>query len=163
MHRHLAIGTRRPFSADALNGFDLAVRADDALGQDREVALAALFLRRGGAHLQRPVGPGHGLVLARRRLRHDFKLGYGHRALTVRRADAVRSGIAAANDDNVLALGRQGACGRGNGLVIAGHAAVLLAEEVHGEMHAFEFAAWNLKVAGPLGTAGQNQQIIIIE
>ena len=43
---------------------DLAVRADGALGQHRPVALAAFFMRRRGAQLERPVGPGQRLVLA---------------------------------------------------------------------------------------------------
>ena len=79
-----------------------------------------------GAQLQRPVGPGQGLVLALRRLRHDLELGDRGRALAVGGADAVRAGVAAADHHHVLALGGDRPGRRGAGLVVAGDALVLL-------------------------------------
>src|SRR5690606_40234818 len=64
LHPHAAVLAGDPLEADALDGRDLAVLADEPLGADREVALAAFLVARGGAQLQRPVGPGQRLVLA---------------------------------------------------------------------------------------------------
>ena len=48
------------------------------------------------------------LVLLLRRLRHDLELGHREGALADRGADAVGAGIAAADDDDVLAAGEDG-------------------------------------------------------
>ena len=50
---------------------------------------------------------GHGLLAARvvRRLRQQLELMDARRALAVRGAEAVGAGVAAADDDHVLALG----------------------------------------------------------
>ncbi len=49
--------------------------------------------------------PSQRLVLLFGRLRHDLELRHRGRALAERRADAVRAGVAAADDDDVLARG----------------------------------------------------------
>ncbi len=77
-----------------------------------------------------------------RRLDADREVRDGQRLLAVRRADAVRAGIAATENNDVLALRGQ--------LVddhIAGTDAVLLYEVLHGEMHPGEVPAGNGEVA----------------
>ncbi len=82
------------------------------------------------------------------------------RALADRGADAVRSGVAAADDDDVLA-------GRQDRLVgpdrLAGDAAVLLRQEIHGEMDAGEIAARRRQIARRLGAAGQRDRVVGID
>ena len=68
-------GVLRPLDPHAFERRDPAVRAAGALGQHRPVALAALLLRRRGAQLQRPVGPGQRLVLVVGRLAAGFRAG----------------------------------------------------------------------------------------
>ena len=89
------VGPQRPHVA--------VVVAEEALGVDREHPLAALLVGRRRAVHQRPrrprgrVGPGVG------RPRHDLELVDRRRALAVRGAEAVGAGVAAADDDDVLA------------------------------------------------------------
>src|ERR1700674_1730595 len=109
----------------------MAAGAKPPLGQDRPVAVAALFLRRGGAQLQWPIGPDERLVFVFRRFREYFELGDRPRALAGRSADAVRAGIAAADHDDMLPFGGDRAARRGNWLRVAGDALVLLRQEIH--------------------------------
>ena len=76
-------------------------------------AFAAFFVRARAAQLDRPVRPHERLVLLLGRLRQQLELGDRRGAMAVRRADAVRAGVAAADDDDVLA-GRRGS-GRARG------------------------------------------------
>ena len=101
-------------------------------------------MRRGGAQLERPIRPDQRLVLLLRRLRHDLELGDRGGALAVRGADAVRAGVAAADHDDMLALGADRAPGRRQRFVVAGHALVLLRQEIHREMDAVQLAAGHL-------------------
>ena len=94
-------GRSRPGVADEPR--HLPVLALEMGGDDRECALGALLLRRGGAQLHRPERPAQRLVLAQRRLGHDLELGDRGGALAVRGADAVRAGVAAADHDDMLA------------------------------------------------------------
>ena len=55
-----------------------------------------------------PLGPGVVGAALLRRLREKLKLVYNLRALAVGRAQAVGARIAAAEDDDPLALGRDG-------------------------------------------------------
>src|SRR3546814_17179930 len=75
---------------------------------------------------KRPVGPGQRLVLDIRRLGHQFELSYRGCALAVAGTHAIRAGIAAADNNNVLALG-------GDLLAkpVAVGGLVLLAQEIH--------------------------------
>ena len=138
----------------------LAVLAGEFLRQHGEVALGAFLVARRGAQLERPVRPGQQLVLVQRRLRHDLEIRHRHRALTDRRADAVRAGVAAADDDDVLAVGedRRGLVRR-----LAADAAVLLRQEFHREMNAVEFAAGDRQVARLFGAAGQHHRVVILD
>src|SRR5690606_30214586 len=82
------------------------------------------------------------------------------RALAVRGADAVRTGVATADHHHVLALGK-------DWLdvveLFAGDALVLLAEEIHREMDAVELAARNGQVAGLLGAARKGNGVILLD
>ena len=127
-------------------------------GRDGEIALGALGLARGGAQLERPVRPGERLVLLLRRLRQDLELRDRDRALPERGADAVGAGVAAADHDHVLAFGQDR---RDVALRLAGDAAVLLRQEVHGEMDAVEIAAGHGEIARLLGAAGEQHGVIV--
>ena len=82
---------------------------------------------------KRPVRPGEQLVLGLRRHRHDLELGDLERALADRGADAVRAGVAAADDHDLLAGGEDRLVRADR---LAGHAPVLLRQEVHREVNA---------------------------
>src|SRR6267154_1631802 len=129
-----------PFDTDAFQLLDIPVPADGAFRQHRPFALTALLLRRGGAQLQWPVRTDQRLVLFVGRFWQDFELGDRFRALAVRGADAVRAGIAAADDDDMLAFGGDRTLRRGDRLGIAGDALVLLRQIIHRKMDARELA-----------------------
>jgi hypothetical protein len=74
------------------------------------------------------------------------------------RADAVRSGIAAADHHDMLAVGEDRLVGPD---WLAGHAPILLRQEVHREVHAREVAAGNRQVARRLGAAGKRDGVIL--
>src|SRR5690349_18008475 len=63
----------------------------------------------------------------------------------------------------MLALGGERALGRRARLVVAGHALVLLHQEIHGEVDAVELAARHLQVARRLGAAGQGNGVVALE
>src|SRR3989344_3139351 len=81
------------------------------------------------------------------------------RALPVRGAQTVGTGVAAADDDDALALGRNQLVGW-NLVAIAG--LVLLREILHREMHTRQFAARQLQVARRAGAAGEHDGIEIL-
>ena len=91
------------------------------------------------------------------RLGHDFELVDGLRVLAMAGAEAVGAGVAAADDHDALA-GGQNPAGSSSTLV-AFAAAVLLGQELHGEMDAFQFAAGDLQIARMLGAAGQQDGV----
>src|SRR6202030_135373 len=126
----------------------------------REIALGAFLVARRGAQLERPLRPSEELVLARGRLRHDLEIRHRARALADRSADAVRAGIAAADDHDVLAAGEDRLPLR---LRFPAHAPVLLRQEIHGEMDALELAPGNWQIARLLRAAGEHQRIILVE
>ena len=68
----------------------------------------ALLVGRGGAQDERPQRPRVVGQPVARGLGHDLELVHRRRALAVRRAEAVRPGVAAADDDDALALGVDG-------------------------------------------------------
>src|SRR5487761_1913846 len=121
------------------------------LRQHRVFAPSAFGLTRRGPHLQRPVRPGQALVL---------ELGHRQRALPERGADAVRSGVAAADHHHMLAAGENVGHAAER---LARDAAILLRQEVHREVNAGEIAAGNRQVARRLGTAGQRQRVILVQ
>ena len=93
-------------------------------------------------------------------MRHDLELGDRLGALAERGADAVAARIAAADDDHVLAVGRDL---RLVALRLAGDAPVLLRQEVHGEKDAVEVAPRRLceEVERLLGAAGQQHGVVL--
>src|SRR5690606_8422352 len=97
----------------AANTGQLTLLANELQSSYLELALGPLRLARGGSHLGRPVGPDRKLVFPFRGLRPYVELGDSHRTLPEGRADAIRGGVAAADDDNMLSachdrLGRPG-------------------------------------------------------
>src|SRR5205085_11111391 len=112
-----------------------------------EHALAALLVGCRGPHDHRPGRPW----VRRRpffgRPGHDFELVDRRRTLAVRGAQAVRTGVAAADDDHVLAGRRDRRLGEVALLDLVGTRQVL-----HGLVDALELAARDRQVA-PLGSA----------
>ena len=102
--------------------------------------------------------PGEILVFRLRRLRHDFELRDGDSALAERGADAVRPSVATADHDYLLAS-REDRLDVAKWL--AGDAAVLLRQEVHGEMDTFKLAAGDCEVTRMLGAAGEQHRIVV--
>ena len=98
-----------------------------------------------------------------RRLRQNFDLRHGKRALAMRSADAVRSGIAAADDDDMLATRIDHAFGRRAGFIVARDAPILLAEIVHREMNTAKRTSRQINVARKLGPAGEDHHFIIVD
>ena len=123
-------------------------------GVERPIPHAAFFVRALGAKLQRPQRPGRARGAVLRRHGHDFELVHGLRLLPVARAQAVRAGVAAADDHDALA--------RGQDLIrhcVPGDALVLLREKLHGEVNSLEFAPGNFEVARIFSAAGQQNGV----
>ncbi len=80
---------------------------DEALGRDGEDPLATLLVRARDAVGHRVRRPRLGVGTRLGRSRQDLELRHRGRALTVRGAQAVGAGVAAADDDHVLALRRR--------------------------------------------------------
>ena len=74
--------------------------------------------------------------------------------MAVAGAHAVAAGVATADDDDVLAIGPQLAL-----QLVARVDFVLLGQELHGEVHAFELAARDGQVAGILSATGEQDGI----
>ncbi len=81
---------------------------DELRRRDGEEARPALLVGRGGAQDERPQRPGVVGQPVARGLGHDLELVHRGRALAVGRAEAVGPGVAAADDDDALALGADG-------------------------------------------------------
>ena len=75
------------------------------LGRDRQVALAAFFVRRRGAQLDRPVRPDSGLFSCSGGMRQQLELRHRLRAWRFDVPTQSRAGVAAADDHDVLAGG----------------------------------------------------------
>src|SRR5690606_17695358 len=136
-----------PLDVDQLEGAHPAlVVAEELQGVHRVDALAALLVGAGDLVQHRHGRPGLGVGPLGRRLGHDLQLGDGGGALPVGGADAVRAGVAAADDHDVLALG-----GDRRGVDVALLHPVGLGEVLHGLVHAVQFAAGDGQVAGDGG------------
>src|SRR5438132_7561872 len=96
-------------------------------------------MRVRGSQLHRPERPGGGLGASGRRLGEQLELVDFEAALPVGRAQAVGAGVAAADDDDALALGRDRLLGDD----ITGVALALLDEVVHSRLDALQFASWH--------------------
>ena len=81
---------------------------DERGGRHREQALPTLLVGRGRPQDERPQGPRVVGQSVARGLDHDLELVYRRGVLAVGRAQAVRAGVAAADDDDPLALGADG-------------------------------------------------------
>ena len=79
------------------------VVAEEALSVHAKHALAAFFVSRRGAHDEAPLRPWVFAGAHSRRLRHDLELRDRCSTLAQRRAEAVGTGVAAADNDHVLA------------------------------------------------------------
>ena len=103
-------GVNRPstqLDVDELERLHLAgLVADEPHRAHREHPLAALLVGRRRAVDHRPGRPRVGVRPLVRRPRQDLELGDGRGALAVRGAEAVGAGVAAADDDDVLAVRR---------------------------------------------------------
>ena len=75
--------------------------------------------------------------------------------MAVSRAQTVRAGVAAADDDHSLALGRDRLLGDN----IASVALVLLDEVVHGRVDAFQVASRHRELARLLGAERQTHRV----
>src|SRR5258706_3199640 len=100
--RHFAWLAVLPLQPDRLERANLAVLAEKLLSGYRPVAVHALFVRGGRAQYRQPVWPP-GIVIQVFRVPQDFDLRHRFRAVAIRGADAVRAGVASANDHHVLA------------------------------------------------------------
>ena len=131
---------------------------------DGPVADAAFFVRAFGAQLQRPERPGRGRGALGGRLGHDFELVDALGALAMAGAEAVGAGVAAADDDDALAGGEDEPAAHVAGVVfgVALVAAILLGQELHGEVNALELAAGNGQVARMLGAAAEQDGVVVV-
>ena len=99
----------RRADADGVKLLDVAVLVAGELDAvDAPVADAAFFVRAFGAQLQRPERPRRGGGALVGRLGHDLELVHALCALAMAGAEAVGAGVAAADDDDALAVGEDG-------------------------------------------------------
>ena len=121
----------------------------------RPIALAALFVRAlacavAAATAARACsgersGGGMGMI-------SNWCTDFG--LLPVAGAQAIRAGVAAADDHDALAGGQNLV-----GHVVAGIALVLLRQELHGEVNALQFAPGNIQIARSFRAAGQQHGV----
>ena len=140
-----------------MDGFDVAMRVAFKFRRGRQINARVGAKFRGGfllavIHLVnlRPFRPRIVLGAFQRRLRQNFHLHERFAAVPHRSAHAIRSGIAAADDDDVLA----GGVNEMAVLVPIQNALGVRREKFHREMDAFQFAAGNRQIAR-LGRAGR--------
>ena len=146
---------RRRADANGVQLFYIAVFVARELHRvERPIALAALFMRALGAQLQGPQRPGSAGRALQGRHGHDLKLVDGLGLMAVAGAQAIRAGIAAADDYDALAGGANLIRNR-----VAGDHFILLRQELHGEIDALELAAGNVEVAWGFRAAGQQQGV----
>src|SRR3954463_12307234 len=79
-------------------------------------------------------------------------------ALAMAGAETVGPGIATTDDEDALAGGEDCGCGVD---VVAFVAAVLLRQELHGVVDAFEFAAFNFEVTWLFCSAGEEDRVVV--
>ena len=143
--------------ADGVQLLDVAaVVADELLGLDLPVALAPFFVRGGEAEDLGPERPGGLRVLVLGRARVVVELEDRAGLLAVAGAQAVGGGVAAADDDHVLAGGQDRvAVERG-----AEAAAVLLGQERHRQLDPLQAAAGDVQVARPGGADREQHRVV---
>ena len=111
-------------------------------------------MRAFDAQLHRPQRPRRGGRAVLGRLGQELELRDASGSLAVGRAEAIGAGIAAADDDDVLAGGKDLV-----GDAIAFADLVLLRQELHREVDAFQLAAGDVEIARLLGAAGQQDGV----
>src|SRR6478736_4512101 len=106
----------------------------------------------------RPLGPGVVGRALQRRLGENLDLEEALAAVAHRRADAVRAGVAATDDDDVLAGGvdRAGTIVAENGLGVGG-------EKLHRKVHSLELAALDGQVARLGGAGADDRGVVLLE
>src|SRR5690606_16460725 len=129
---------------------------EELQGVDRVETFASLLVRTGDL-----VEQGHGRPrLVRgprgRRLRHDLQLGDGARPLAVGGADTVGAGVAAADDDDVLAFRGDGRSSEVAFLDPVGERQVF-----HGLVDAGEVAARDGQVPPHGGASGEDDGVVV--
>ena len=159
----LPLGTRllrqlavHELDLDEVQPLDVAVLvALEVGGGDGVDPIATLLVRGGDLVEHRERRPGLARVPLLARLRHDLQLSDGGRALTVGGAHAVRARVAAADDDDVLALGGD----RGRHVVALLH---LVGERqvLHREVDAVQLAPGGRQVTGD-GRAGRDDHGVV--
>src|SRR3954453_15113824 len=128
-------------------------------GGDGEVLLAALLDGVAATQLHGPARPRREVVGARGgRLAEQLDLRHRGRALAVGVADAVRAGVAAADDDHVLARRADPRLA----LAAAGHPPVATGEVVHREVHAVELAPGNGEGARHARAGGDHDRVVAL-
>ncbi|MCY1222764.1 hypothetical protein D9M72_348680 [compost metagenome] len=149
----------------ALHAGEVAILvADEFERRHLELADSPFGLAGRGAHLRCPERPDGKLVFLLRRLRADVELGHLDRALAEGGADAVRRGIATADDHDVLAAGEDRLRRPADAVdVLAADAAVLLHEIGHRIMHTGEFDTGDARVTRRLRTAAIKHSIVVVE
>ena len=154
-----SIGVNRPvdqLDVDELERLHLAgLVADEAHRAHREDPVAALLVGRGRAVDHRPGRPRVGVRPLVRGPRQDLELGHRRRALPVGRAETVGTGVAAADDDDVLAVG---ADRHVVGLVL--RVPVGVREIVHRLQDAAELATGHGQVAADRGADGEHHGVV---
>ena len=138
---------------------DLAVLTEETFGVDREHPLAALLVGRGHPEHQRIGRPRGGFGPRLRGPRHDLELVNAGRPLAVRGAQAVRPGVAAADDDHPLVLGGDGrlAVGVEDRVAVAGP--VGPRQVLHRLVDAIQFPARDGQVAPGRRAAGKHHRV----
>ncbi|EKE17160.1 MAG: hypothetical protein ACD_10C00593G0001 [uncultured bacterium] len=143
-----------PFNTNGLQRFYVAIAIiNQGLGGHRKISRTAFVMRRRCPQFVRPVRPGQRLVLLLRRHRHQFKLRDRGGAMAIRGADTIGAGIAAADDDNVLALGvdRIGLAGV--------HFLILRNEEFKRCIDTFQLATRHRQITRHFGAGGENHRV----
>jgi hypothetical protein len=140
-----------PFDLHGVDGFDVAVGVAFKFRRGGEIGARIGAEFRGGfflavIHLERlrPFRPRIVLGAFERRLGHDFQLHHALAAVADGSADAVRAGVAAADDDDILAVGGDVAC---RASAPSSRLLVFAVRNSIAKWMPFKFAAWNRQVA----------------
>ena len=159
-----AAGRVDPLDLDRLDGLEPAVRVADEAARVDEVAARIGAPQGGGLFLAvvhlvdlGPLRPGVVRGARLGRPGQDLELGDALRALADGRADAVGAGVAAADDDHVLAGGGDGRGRPAEQRLGAGD------QEVHGEMDAGQVAALDSQVARDRGADRENRGVVVLD
>jgi hypothetical protein len=162
----LAFVVLRPLDLHSVNGFDLAVGVAFKFRRGREINARIIAEFRGGLFLAviqlvslGPFGPGIVLGAFKRGLGQDLHLHERRATVPHRGADAIRAGVAAADDDDILA----GRINETTVLVAVEHRLGVSSEEIHREVDALELTAFNRQVARLGGASGEHDGVEFLQ